>query len=59
MQSDDGIRTGTRIVNPAAGTHAILVGVQHNERLTPSVIGFLDRRLRLKSDWFSIDEDGR
>jgi hypothetical protein len=38
------------------GPSVILVGDQR-ERLTPSQLGYLERRLGVKSEWFSVDND--
>ena len=40
------------------GNVAIVTGVKQTERLVPSMIGYLDRRLGVKSPWPSVpDED--
>lgn len=39
------------------GPSIVFVGVQQTERLLPSQVGYLDRRLGLVSPWFSIDEE--
>lgn len=39
------------------GPSAIVPGIKQEEHLTPSVVGYLDRRLGIKSPWFSIDDD--
>jgi len=48
--------TVTKIFKPG-GPSVIVPGVGQNEYLTPSMVGYLDRRLGLKSPWFSIDND--
>jgi hypothetical protein len=40
----------TRIVAPS-GKHVIVVGVKQSERLAPTFVAYLDRRLGLKCPW--------
>ena len=49
--------TVTRIEIPKTGKSVVVVGVQQTEYLTPSLIGYLDRRLGITSPWFSVDPD--
>ncbi len=46
----------TRIVSPN-GHHVIVAGVGQDERLVPTHVAYLDRRLSMKSPW-SYPEDG-
>lgn len=53
-----GVHTGqsvnvTRITAPS-GKWVIEAGTHQNDRLTPTTIGRLDRRLGLQSPWFSL-----
>jgi hypothetical protein len=36
------------------GKSVVLVGVSQHEHLAPSMVGYLDRRLGVKSPWFSV-----
>lgn len=44
----------TKISVPGGKT-VVVVGVTQTEFLTPSMIGYLDRRLGIASPWFSVD----
>jgi hypothetical protein len=44
----------TKISKPD-GTTVIISGIAQTEHLTPSMISYLDRRLKLTSPWFSVD----
>jgi len=44
----------TKITVPS-GKSVVVVGVEQTERLTPSMVGYLDRRLGIVSPWFSVD----
>jgi hypothetical protein len=37
-----------------SGASVVVVGVSQSENLAPSVVGYLDRRLGVKSPWFSV-----
>lgn len=37
-----------------SGKSVVVVGVGQGEFLTPSVVGYLDRRLGVTSPWFSV-----
>jgi hypothetical protein len=37
------------------GPSVVVVGIAQNDRLAPSQVGNLDRRLGLNSPWFSVD----
>lgn len=39
------------------GPSVVIAGTAQNERLSPSMVGNLDRRLKIDSPWFSIDAD--
>jgi hypothetical protein len=43
----------TRLSLPT-GKSVVVVGLNQNEYLVPSMVGYLDRRLGLKSPWFSV-----
>lgn len=45
----------TRIEVPS-GKSVVVVGIKQTERLVPSQIGYLDRRLGITSPWFSVDD---
>ena len=45
----------TKITIPSTKRSVVVVGVAQTERLTPSMIGYLDRRLGIDSPWFSVD----
>lgn len=47
----------TRIVPPDGKRWVIESGMPQSEYLTPTTIARFDRRLGLKSPWFSIDSD--
>lgn len=38
------------------GPSVIIPGIKQNDRLTPSFVGYLDRRLGINSPWFSVDD---
>lgn len=46
----------TRVVTPA-GRHVIVVDYDQNERLVPTFVAYLDRRLGLKSPWAFPEDD--
>jgi hypothetical protein len=46
----------TKITAPS-GRIAVEIGTQHYERLTPTTVGRLDRRLGLLSPWFASPLD--
>jgi hypothetical protein len=49
----------TKISAPPNGKRWVIeVGTGQNEYLTPTRVAQLDRRLGLKSPWFSIDDSG-
>lgn len=50
------VHTVTKISIPGSGKSVVVVGVAQTEHLTPSMIGYLDRRLGIKSPWFSVDD---
>lgn len=37
-----------------SGASVVVVGVTQGEFLAPSMVGYLDRRLGVKSPWFSV-----
>lgn len=37
-----------------SGKSVVVVGVGQHEYLVPSMVGYLDRRLGVKSPWFSV-----
>lgn len=46
----------TRITIPKTGKTVHLVGIQQTDYLTPIDIGHLDRRLGIKSPYFSVEQ---
>lgn len=57
-QTPDGeTETVTRITSPS-GRWVIEVGTRQDEYLTPTGIHYLDRRLGVKSPYFTLDPDG-
>lgn len=56
IHGDDGPYNLTLIAAPS-GRHYIDVGTQHSDRLLPTTIARLDRRLDMESPWFSVDDD--
>jgi hypothetical protein len=46
----------TRIVGPN-GKSVIVPGVKQTDRLGPTTVSYLDRRLGLQSPWFSIPDN--
>ena len=46
--------TATKIFKEG-GNSVVVVGVKQSEHLAPSMVGYLDRRLGVKSPWFSVD----
>lgn len=56
IDEDGETHTITRIVAPS-GRWVIEVGTKQEEYLVPSRVAYLDRRLALKSPWFSIDPE--
>jgi len=53
--SSGGAHAVTKIAIPATGKSVVVVGVNQTEYLTPSMVGYLDRRLGIDSPWFSVD----
>ena len=49
--------TVTKISKPG-GPSVVVPGVSQDEYLTPSLVGYLDRRLGIMSPWFSVDDNG-
>lgn len=47
--------TLTKIETPT-GRHVIIVGAQ-TERLVPTMVSYLNRRLGLKAPWFALPDD--
>jgi hypothetical protein len=47
--------TVTRIVAPS-GRRAIVAGIEQQERLSPRMVGYLDRRLGIESPFAKIDD---
>jgi hypothetical protein len=43
----------TKLTLPS-GKSVVVVGVSQGEFLAPSMVGYLDRRLDIKSPWFSV-----
>jgi hypothetical protein len=43
----------TRLALPS-GASVVVVGISQGEFLAPSMVGYLDRRLGIKSPWFSV-----
>lgn len=39
------------------GESVVVPGIDQNERLTPSMVGYLDRRLGIVSPYFSVNDD--
>ena len=37
-----------------SGKSVVVVGISQSEYLAPSMVGYLDRRLGVKSPWFSV-----
>lgn len=55
---EDGmVHTLTRIVSDDC-RHVVVVGVDQTERLAPTMVAYLDRRLGLQSPFSSLDENG-
>lgn len=48
----------TKIVHPN-GASVVIPGVSQEDRLEPSKVGYLDRRLGIKSPFFSADEESQ
>ena len=46
----------TKII-AANGNHVIVIGTRQDERLVPTMVGYLDRRLDVKSPWVSLPPD--
>lgn len=46
------VHTLTRL--SAGGKSVVVVGLSQNEFLSPSMVGYLDRRLGVKSPWFAV-----
>lgn len=42
-------------VSLPSGKSVVVVGISQTEYITPSMIGYLDRRLGINSPWFSVD----
>ncbi|MFD2056461.1 hypothetical protein ACFSQT_27150 [Mesorhizobium calcicola] len=38
-----------------SGKSVVVVGMDQTDHLTPSMVGYLDRRLEITSPWFSVD----
>lgn len=61
VSDEDGrVHTLTRIKGPA-GKWATLAGISHHERLVPSMVAYLDRRLGITSPFPSLgdgEDDG-
>ena len=55
--SDGRARSVTRIIAPSGRT-VIEVGTQHGDILVPTTVNRLDRRLGIKSPFFSLPEMG-
>ncbi|HHY49947.1 MAG TPA: hypothetical protein GYA10_09390 [Alphaproteobacteria bacterium] len=39
------------------GPSVVVVGIEQDEHLSPTQVGNLERRLGVKSRWFSVDND--
>lgn len=39
------------------GVSVVVPGIDQDAHLTPSMVGYLDRRLGISSPWFSVDQD--
>ncbi len=50
------VETAIRITLPS-GLSTVVVGIQQTEHLTPTDIGQIDRRLGIKSPYFSVDAE--
>lgn len=54
--SDERGKTHTAIkLSKEGGRSVVVVGVKQHEHLAPSMVGYLDRRLGVKSPWISVD----
>ena len=51
VDPDEGPYSVTHIINSDDDRYAIEVGTQANERLAPTTVARLDRRLGMKSPW--------
>lgn len=45
----------TKISIPKTGRSVVVVGVKQTDKIAPSMVGYLDRRLDISSPWFGID----
>jgi hypothetical protein len=43
-------------ITSAEGKSVIVVGIPQTERIEPTYVAFLDRRLGVKSPWFTVPE---
>jgi len=50
----DGAVITQTIITAPSGKHVIVPDVDQDERLLPTMIGYLDRRLGLNSKWFKL-----
>jgi hypothetical protein len=56
LSDEDGrVHSLTRIVS-RAGNWVTVTGLKGTDRLVPTMIGYLDRRLGMRSPWFSVDD---
>ncbi len=43
-------------IESANGGAVVIVGVAHGDRLEPTYVAYLDRRLGVRSPWFTVPE---
>ena len=56
-QTPDGKAETVTKISKVGGPNVVVVGVEQDEFLVPSMVGYLDRRLEVTSPFFSTDDD--
>ena len=55
LESGVGLQQNYIKITTAEGFHAFVIGLDRNERLVPTMVNSLDRRLHVTSPWHRFD----
>jgi len=58
IQAQSGAAQSVTKLSLPSGKSVVVVGVDQAENLAPSMVGYLDRRLGVTSEWFSVPPEG-